>query len=379
MAGTPESYPDASVAAEETNPVAFFKSVYRKFQRAEEEAGGPIDRFYTIGGYSVRLRFAGPALLPFFTRALEHLAAKPTPAPSLTVCFWESASTGIELPPLQGKDDDHLPDGEVYGYNDERIYYTAVNLGSGLLNMLDAELNVAICAVRDARKLPYNEICGSPLLLILNWWMGKHGRLLLHAGAVGRPSGGVLLAGRAGSGKSTAALACLNSELMYLSDDYCLLAAEQTLPYAYGLFSSGKLEVDSIQRIPHLPAMINNSGGLNTTGKKALHFLNEHCPEKLSTGFPIQAILLPRFTGRRETTLRSVSPTTALKALAPSTIFQLHRAGSKAFQDIAAAGAFREIAALVRKVPCFTLELGTDLSQVPLVIMRLLSSGKLDN
>ncbi len=283
------------------------------------------------------------------------------------------------MPPLLWKNGDHLPDGQVYGYNDERIYYAAGSLGSGMLNMLDAELDIAIYAVCDAHKLRYNEICGAPLLWILNWWMAQHGRQLLHAGAVGGRSGGVLLAGRAGSGKSTAALACLNSELRYLSDDYCLLDTDQPRPYAHSLFSSAKLEADSIQRLPHLSAMINNLSSLNTTGKKTLLFLNEHCPERLLAGFPIRAILLPRFTGKRETTLEPVSPMAALKALAPSTIFQLHRAGSKAFQDVTASRAFRDIAALAKKVPCLTLELGTDLPRIPRVIMQLLSSGKLDN
>jgi hypothetical protein len=350
-----------------------FKSAFRAFQRAEEAAGRSIERFYSIGGYSICLRFAGPALLPIFTRALEHLTAEPTPAPSLTVCLWESASCGIEIPPLPWKKGEHPPDGRVYGYNDARIYYAAVRLGSDMINLLDAELNVAICAIRDLHKFRYKEIHGAPLLWILNWWMALHGRQLLHAGAVGRPSGGVLLAGRAGSGKSTAALACLNSELKFLSDDYCLLDISQSPPFAHSLYSSGKLEMDSIQRIPHLTAMINNLSPLDSTGEKTLIFLNEEYPEKLSSGFPIRAILLPRVTGRKETKLEPVSPIAALKALAPSTIFQLHRAGSKAFQDVTASRVFRDIAALVKRVPCFTLEMGTDLPRVPLVITRLLN------
>jgi hypothetical protein len=54
-----------------------------------------------------------------------------------------------------------------------------------------------------------------------------------------------------------------------------------------------------------------------------------------------------------------------LAALAPSTIFQLPRAGNEAFQFLAA---------FIRQLPCFSLEVGTDLSGIPPVIEELLWS-----
>jgi hypothetical protein len=52
-----------------------------------------------------------------------------------------------------------------------------------------------------------------------------------------------------------------------------------------------------------------------------------------------------------------------LAALAPSTIFQLPRAGGEAFKFLAT---------FARGLPCFSLEAGTDLSTIPPVIERLL-------
>ena len=75
--------------------------------------------------------------------------------------------------------------------------------------------------------------------------------------------------------------------------------------------------------------------------------------------------MLPQVTGRPTTSVQSVSPMTALKALAPSTLLQLPGAGQASFQAMAR---------LVRQVPCYTLALGTDLAQIPVVITDLLGA-----
>lgn len=232
-------------------------------------------------------------------------------------------------------------------------------MGDNVL-MMDSKSALAIFWIRDARQLPYYE-SGAPLRTLLHWWLSNHGRQFVHAAAVGTAKAGVLLAGKGGSGKSTTVLACLDSPLVYASDDYCLLTTEPA-PYVYSLYSSAKLDADNIHRLPHLASAISNADRLDT--EKALLFLHEHCPEKIVSGFPVRAILLPRVTGRPGTTLTPASPITALKALAPSTLFQLPGAGHSAFQVMSK---------FVKQVPCYHLELGTDLAQIPEVILGLLS------
>ena len=58
----------------------------------------------------------------------------------------------------------------------------------------------------------------------------------------------------------------------------------------------------------------------------------------------------------------------ALAALAPSTIFQLPRAGNEGFKFMAT---------FARQLACISLEAGTDLSTIPPVIERLL--GELES
>lgn len=352
------SKPDASDSQEDNGPIAFFKEVYQAFERAEQVAVNSADRFYTIGGYVIRLRFAGPALVSLITPALEHLASPPSPVPALTICLWDSDSTGTDMPPPPPWSwNDYITRGEVQGYNDGRIH-TAFHVNA--LSMMDAKLDLALCWVRDAGQLPYYE-SGSPLLRILHWWMHRHRLQLIHAGAVGTAEGGVLLVGKGGSGKSTTALACLDSELLYAGDDYCLITANPKA-YVYSVYNSGKVDAKDTGRFSLLTPALSNSDRLST--EKALYFLYRHFPGKISAGFPIRAILLPRVTGILETRLKKVSSSLGLLALAPSTIFQLPGAGHQAFEILSK---------VAKQMPSYILEVGTDLSGIPDAISNLLS------
>jgi hypothetical protein len=339
-------------------PIGFFQAVQQTFERAERAAEDPIDRFYTIAGHVVRLRFAGSVLVPLITPALEHLAMRASSAPALTICLWDSDSTGLEKPPRPPWSwDECVARGEVHRYNDDRIQ-TAFHAST--LSMLDMKLNLGIYWVRDANHLTYTE-SGSPLLRIFHWWMRNHGSQLVHAGAVGTAEGGALLIGKGGSGKSTTCLLCLDSALLYLGDDYCLISTDP-LPYAHSLYSSGKVDAQDISRFTFLKSGLSNADRLDS--EKALYFLSASFPEKISNGFPLRAILLPRVSGLPETKLKKVSASASLLASAPSTIFQLPGAGHQAF---------RVLGDLVRQVPSYILEVGTDLSQIPGTILNLLS------
>jgi len=355
---------DSPLQAEDTRPATFFKQAYQTFQKAEHLARGSVHRFYTIGGYTVHLRFAGPALIPYITPALEHLATESVSVPALTVCLWDSVSTNTELPPPPWSLAGDITRGETHGYivmNTNHVH-TIFELEAGTLCLLDTRLNLAIFWVYDFRQLPYY-YRGAPLRIIMHHWTRNCESQLVHAAAVGTFMGGVLLAGKSGVGKSTTALACLSSELLYVGDDYVLLNRESP-PFVYSLYNSAKLDADHIEKLPHLLSAVSNSKNLDA--EKALIFLHNHYPDKLALGFPVQAILVPNVTGLPETRLKKTSPTTSLIALAPSTIFQLPGARHKVLQNLSK---------FVKQVPNYILEVGTDLSRIPDVILSLLSEG----
>ena len=340
-------------------PAAFFESLQEGFQRAARDAGGTTDRFYSVGGLRIRLSFAGSALLPLLTPALEHLATAPGIAPALTICLWDSASTGTSRTIIPWPPESRRPRGEIDGYSNER-FFTAHHGGYGALSMVDAEQGRAVYWISDAASLPSHE-SGAPLRTILHWWLGRRGRQVVHAGAVGTETGGVLLVGKGGSGKSTTVLACLGSALRYAGDDYCSFRLSPT-PYVDSLYSSGKVNAGDASRFPCLEPALSNRGRLDY--EKALYFLAGLVPEVLSTGFALRALLLPRVAGGLETRATPVAPAAGLRALAPSTIFQTPGAGEPDF---------RRLSALVAQVPCYELALGTNLAAIPDVILGVLA------
>jgi hypothetical protein len=338
--------------------VEYFESVYEHF-KSSQKVTGAVERHYRIGGYLVRLSFAGDALLSL-TRALEHLAVDfdDYSTPDLTIGLWDSESTGQRMAQRPWQEDDFLARGVIQGYNTERIY-TAFQHGSAAVSVLDQERNTAVFWAPDS-NLPYWEH-GSPIRTILHWWLLSKGLQLVHAAAVGNSNGGVLIGGKGGSGKSTTALCCLESNLTYVGDDYTLLGLDSG-PVVHSLYNSAKLNSDQVQRLPSLVPKIANPERL--ADEKALLFVNEHYPSKIATQLPVRAILLPRVTGLPDTRLKRVSVAMALAALAPSTIFQLPRAGGEAFKFLAA---------FMRQLPCFSIEVGTVLSTIPPAIEGLLA------
>lgn len=357
-------------APENRADAAYFELQLDGFQRACAAVGGSIDQFIKIGDSVVCLRFAGQGLLSYLTPALAHLATDETSDPDLTICLWDSASTETPLAPLldwflqevQKKPYELLsPRHEAHMLTNARVPVT-FDLWSRILNMMDTERDVAIYWTQDATQLPYHEH-GAPLRTILNWWLSRQNLQCVHAAAVGTATGGVLLAGKGGSGKSTTALSCLSSELLYASDDYCLIT-NRPAPYAYSLYNTAKLNgLRDLQRQPHFLNMIHNPDQIGS--EKLMMFLAQHMSHKLASGFPLRAVLVPQVTDKIVTRLTPISSGRALKALAPTTMYQLPGAAQRSF---------RSMAQLVRQLPCYHIELGSEISAVPETIIQLLKS-----
>jgi len=353
----------------ELDGLDYFEALHAGFQRALRNCSGVIERFYSIGGCPVCIRFAGDALVPLLSPALSHLAIEPTSSPALTICVWDSASTQTQLPLLLGSYVDTLRQRwaqllgrrrEITQIDGKRIR-ASFFFGADILSALDTRRNLAVYWIERPERVPYWER-GSPFLSILSWAMESVNRHYVHAGAVGNRSGGVLLAGKGGSGKSTTALSCVSSELLYASDDYCLVEGDPD-PYVYSLYNTAKLKgLSDFERFPHLSEKTTNIDRLEE--EKALIFLHRHYPEKIVSGFPIRAVVVPRVTGGPQTRIKPASAMEAFKALAPSSFFQLPGAGQLKLQMLGK---------LVKRVPCFSLELGSDIQAIAPAIARVLT------
>lgn len=316
-----------------------------------------------MAGRPVRFRFAGPALLGL-CEAFEHLAEPFDGEASLTVHLWDQASTGVAAPepPYEGRIGEPAGLRVLWHADGVRV---VLQPGQRTINAFDENTGHAWFWCADPATLPFWE-APAPIRMVLHWWLGTQGALLLHAAAVGFRSGGALIVGVGGSGKSTTALLSLRHGLRYASDDYVSVdpkPAADGWPTVYSLFGSGKLTAAQYDAFPDLHAGVVNADKLDT--EKAVVFVGRVAPDQLVRSFPLRAVLVPRITGRTETTSRRISPIAALAGLAPSTIFQLPGTPSA---DLSA------MASVVRAVPTFALELGSDLPGVPVEIERVLHS-----
>ncbi|HSJ02907.1 MAG: serine kinase [Verrucomicrobium sp.] len=339
----------------------YFARLGASFQQV---AGTVSPELFTrsLAGLTLRIQCSGPNFAQLLTRSLNHLpAVDPVQPASLEIFAWDIAATGVPAPvppwswPAGTKEVRFvLPKGgEAF-----RLQV----FEQGALYILHSLVRQQVyCWTPDARALP-TYLHASPLLSPLHWWASSVGLNILHAGCVGTEEGAALLAGPGGSGKSTTALLSALEGLDYLSDDYSLVKLEPA-PVAYCLYSSGKLHRNHLQRFPELASRSLDPGP--DRHEKPVIFMHEHFPGQVATSRPLRAVLAPRVTGQPDTRLVPMPAAEALRALAPSTLFQLPLEGS---------GNLRPMASLVRALPCYRLDLGTDLSQIPRTIRQLLAS-----
>jgi hypothetical protein len=339
-----------------TDPVSSFETLLGAYEEAAA-AGGEVERHFELGGLVVRVRFAGEALVSSVITVFAHRAVEPRPA-DFTVCVWDSASTGVRTPFRPWRDDPECTLGEIRGYHGKRIG-AVYEGGVDFVHLVDRERALGVSWISDARRVPQWWVSSFPLRLPLHLWLRDMPYQLVHAGAVGLAEDGVLLAGRSGSGKSTSALACLDSPLAFAGDDYVLVELGE-VPRVHNLYGIAKVEEDVLARFPLLQPLVN---GRRQPDEKPMVSIADHLPAKLGSGFRARAILLPRVTGLRETTVAPATKVEALTALAPTTVFQLR---------VDREQAFAKMSDLVKQVPSYWLEAGTELEEIPAAIRTLL-------
>jgi hypothetical protein len=311
-------------------------------------------------------------LIPGLFGAFAHLPIS-ADSPDLTICAWDSVSTQTPLPLLldtlvtfigrnreETLDDQHI----IKRYDGDRIR-AVFHFGPHILTTMDRQQNRAIYWLNDAATLPYYEK-GYPFSRILNWWLqtnaAETGLQLVHAAAVGHATGGVLIPGASGSGKSTTTLACVAAGMQMISDDTCLLQPANP-PQVYSLYGTAKLvgETD-VERFPSLADIVSNLN--RRDDEKALMYFHEQFPDQLANQFPLKAVLLPEITGREETTFEVASRQVVLMALFHSTAAILPHVS----QDV-----MSRLSHALNGLPCYRLRLGTDMGGVATAIEHILS------
>jgi hypothetical protein len=352
--------PSYGLQATEQQQAQLFEGVRERYALASARVG-EIVRDYRVAGTSVRLRFAGEALMPTILPALAHPVADAAGEPDHEIRIWDSESTGTRNAPPPRHWDDFTGRGNIWGLESQR-YRSAYLWGEGSVNLLDRATRQAIYWVPSHQFLPA-WVLAAPLRHILHWCMEISGRQLVHGAAVGHGGRGMLLPGRSGSGKSSTSLACLAAGLEFISDDYLALALDPE-PRVYRLYSSAKLYPHSLALHPELKERCRHV--YVPEFDKVILFLEEGYGGQLRESLPLKLVLRPFLSGRPETTIGPLAPLEIERALEAETLVQLPHVGSQTVDFLERAS---------RQVPHGALHLGTDRPAIVSAIREALVSA----
>lgn len=338
------------------DPEAYFDELWRQFQRATKASSDARMSYFQIGPYRAKFIFACAELAENLTPPFLHLEIDPIDSPDLTIGFWDSQSSGIPLQPPRWSD---LQGSRLSLHGPGT--YIQFDFGTEILNALRTQDKTGLFWVKDAQYIFFSEkVC--PARSIFHWLSENSSLQLIHGGAIGNDLGAAILVGRGGSGKSTSCSTALRSNLFFLGDDYCLLDTGDD-PKVYSLYASTKINPDMLPNFPHLSE--NRLPTTDTSLEKPSFLVYKSFSERFLASLPLKAILMPRVTGLPETKISRASAMQGLHALAPSTLFQSTGLGD---------ASLKKMAKLSRTLPCFHLELGTNLESIPRAVGALLSS-----
>jgi hypothetical protein len=313
----------------------------------------------TIGGRGVALQFSSASVRDAFFPAFALISGPEAQTPTLTICFWDTASTGIEMPPPTWPIDDYAQRGEVRSFEGTGVR-VAFSVDGPTLEFWDATTAVAFVWVRDAASVPSHERA-APARRLLSWWLEEQEQVMVHAAAAGVDGACVLMGGKGGSGKSNTALLCRAAGMQHLADDYCVLETSRMV--AYRLYGVAKVWPTDVPRAGR--AIAGARAMASRRGEKQIFALDagDHVVGHTG-GWSIAAFVLPRVRLEAPTSMEPASAAETSRAIAVSTIAQQAYAGAKIMAEIARA---------VRQRPSYRLNLGPDATDHAPALIRALT------
>ena len=340
----------------------YFAALEQAYGAAASEADRALD--LVIADQRLRVHFASSEPFEELAPAIDRLQVPETPGVLVhadsRLHVWDTASTGVRVPPFPWSPDQVGPGGSVIGYDEQRFRTLYRDDGAGFhsLAMYDTARRVGYLWFADHARIDWYERA-EPLRSAIHWSLAADRRFLAHASAVGDERGAVLLAGRGGAGKTTTTLASLAAGLRFVGDNYVLLSLENQ-PEVHGLYGTAKLWPETLALFPNLSPYVRTFDV--QPGEKLVVDVGRYRPDGLASRLPLRAVVAPTVAGRKDALLRRCSRVDALLALAPTTVLQLPRTGR----------GLGRMADLVKAVPTYTLELADDLSSGPAAISELL-------
>lgn len=268
-----------------------------------ESPGGPI-----------RLRVVGRHLARRLAAPLGHLVGREQ-QPALRLDVWDGTVAGVPCP-LEW-DASAFPR-DVNGTPvrvDPADWQRIWTAGEGSVTELDVAAGHMVAWRADGSRLSIEER-GRPFPVAFQTWLQSRGVVTLHAAAVAREGRAALIVGDSGSGKSTAALACVGAGLAFLGDDQVAVSRTNGRPVAHSLFAS--VRVDGI--VERLRPVVAHDVHRPANGNGKVLVLLSKPGAAVVRSASIAAIIVATVCPGKASTLERASAREALQAVVPSTM-----------------------------------------------------------
>ena len=332
----------------------------------ESSPSGVHESYFRFCGRPVRLRAAGRELATQVTRCFAPLADRTLAGDAafdLSIDVWDQAETGVGCPGIPHVSDttDVLGPGLLSQFRQgELLRYERATI----VKCFDRASDEILLCVRDARQTQLSDR-SKPFPHFLATWYHDRGVQLVHAGLVSRDGRGVLLGGGAGSGKSTCAVACALAGFDFLGDDCVGTEVSQANIRGHACYDTVRIDDANLQRFPVLQDYRLPPVGPRDK-HKSLVYMSDVIPGRTVASTTIVAIASPRIVGSGPTRLVPVSKGTVLRKLAPSTLLRGLGSGAQGLSHVAE---------LVRRLPCYEIEIGASVNDVPDCLDALLAGA----
>lgn len=320
------------------------------------------ESFYTFAGQSVRFRILGSDLAQNITLPFSHLrTANRNAVPQLTIDLWDESKS-------KGGRNVASCNGDV-GWHETTVQCNERFVGQQLphtFSCLDRATGHIMASIAWHDRIFIYERA-KPLARLLLIWHHDRNVQIIHTGLVARDHKGLLFAGKSGSGKSTASLACIIGGFDYLSEDYVgLQSCDDGTFLGHSVYNSVFLNTEHLERFRELaPHAIR---GRVPHELKSVVILSQVFPEQLQRVVPIRALALLRVADVPKPKFRPASKGEALLALGPSSLLQIPNRGLGVL-------GFKRLGELVESVPCYWLEVGGDLGLIAQQVKELLAKA----
>lgn len=335
-------------------PRSYFEAVALPSLHKAQARGTQTIQTYIIAGKTVAVHYYGDTGNEAFSLALSHHSPS-AQQPDVVIHAWDTKAAGELMPPPWS--DERFTSNTI----DENFFGIYVS-GEESLNFYDPQTKTGYFWIHNAQRMPDWSL-GAPFRTILHWFLHAEKIHFLHGAVVGHNGSSVLLTAKSGSGKSTTALAALLSGMEYIGDDYVAMTHTSDV-CAHSLYSSAKVTRNGLTLFPELaPHVWNPDFGER---EKAVMFLSDAFKNQIRSSLPIVAILIPKITGT-ETNIVPATKMEALVAAAPTTLLQL---------PLAETNKLAVLKQIIEQVPCYFLELGPDIRNIPNVIKDFLSKNQ---